>query len=235
MSAEFLTSLEESYYGIPAGVYQQFPEFAAQVEAIIEENITLKAEASQDQEERAALGRLAIKFREDSLTDPVTKILNYRGLEDCYDRMIATPHRRSTDTSQQDGILFGDIDHFRKLNDQLSFTVANGVLSTVAQKLQSSLPRKTDVVGRWGGDEFVVLLPGAGQQKTVELAELLRQNIAELEISVPSGLQRVTMTFGADIIDSTLSFNDAHTRAGVAMKKGKKVLRNAVYVVDDWS
>lgn len=92
-------------------------------------------------------------------------------------------------------LILCDIDHFKAVNDTHGHPMGDAVLREVSQTLRRTL-RSADVVGRYGGEEFAVLLEGASQRAALETAERLREAIAALTFQPPGGLLRVTLSLG---------------------------------------
>jgi len=94
-------------------------------------------------------------------------------------------------------IVIADIDHFKKINDTYGHNVGDEVLKTVAEHLSNSL-RKDDVTGRWGGEEFIMLLPNTSAKHAKEITERIRKNISEIPFSISSSSQlfSTTVSFG---------------------------------------
>lgn len=111
-----------------------------------------------------------------SMTDELTKLPNRRYLNQALSLEIAIAHRHGHPLS----ILMVDIDHFKKLNDRAGHPIGDEALLRVAECLKGSL-RESDVVARWGGEEFVVLLPHTAQSEAVEVAEKVRRAVAAIE------------------------------------------------------
>lgn len=121
-------------------------------------------------------------------------------------------------------VIMMDIDHFKKINDNYGHNVGDAVLVEITS-VTSKMIRGTDVLVRWGGEEFVVIAPSTELNSAVALAEKLRLAIAEH--SFPSDLQ-VTMSFGVAEIDAGDSLETIMTRADAALYKSKRTGRNKV-------
>jgi diguanylate cyclase (GGDEF)-like protein len=136
--------------------------------------------------------QLTRRLEQLSVTDPLTELRNRRGFMQAAQGFIqqqgrAEPHQRGA------AVLLMDLDHFKQVNDRLGHQVGDEVLRTTAQRLRESL-RQTDVLGRWGGEEFVALLPACPAARAAEAAQRVRQRMAEEP--VPAGLPRVTISIG---------------------------------------
>jgi len=114
-----------------------------------------------------------------SLTDPLTGLPNRRDLE----RRLREEIDRSARASEPLGCLIIDVDRFKLVNDEYGHAAGDAVLAEVSSALQASL-RSFDVVGRFGGDEFVALLPGATLEGARQVAEALCDVISTLVVSV---------------------------------------------------
>jgi diguanylate cyclase (GGDEF)-like protein len=219
---------------IPEKVRTEFPFFASQVDlliethqALIDDHDTLLGDfdsilSSTQHEMLVALGRSAIHHMEESRTDYLTKVMTRQALEESYAKMVVD------EQCLENGIIFADIDHFKKYNDAAPHAEADVVLVSVAELLKNNV-RATDVVGRWGGDEFVLLLKGASRSKTAEIAEKLRREALKLEFILGGTPMGVTLTLGVDTVDPTLDLAAAQQKADRAMKNGKDVARNPIF------
>lgn len=92
-------------------------------------------------------------------------------------------------------LLLCDIDHFKRVNDEHGHHTGDTVLRTVASRLQG-LKRAADIVGRWGGEEFLLILPETDPESAIAFAERLRRAVADEPVMV--GGLRATMSIGAN-------------------------------------
>lgn len=93
------------------------------------------------------------------------------------------------------GVIMVDIDHFKAVNDRYGHMAGDKVLWEVARRLQGSM-RPYDSVGRYGGEEFIIVAPGCGVEKAAALAERLRRSIADEPVQCAEGPVSVTASFG---------------------------------------
>jgi diguanylate cyclase (GGDEF)-like protein len=119
--------------------------------------------------------RLRATLRERSTRDELTTLFNRRYMEDSLDREI----RRAIRDGQALGVLMLDLDHFKRLNDAFGHAAGDFALRLVGQFLQANV-RAEDIACRFGGEEFVVILPKANAEDTRRRAEALRLGIRSL-------------------------------------------------------
>jgi diguanylate cyclase (GGDEF)-like protein/PAS domain S-box-containing protein len=135
--------------------------------------------------------RLHAEVQRLTITDELTNVYNYRGLMELGEREF----RRAARFKRPLSALFIDLDHFRVINNNFSHATGNVVLREVARRFQASL-RSVDLVGRYGGEEFVVLLPEIPEEEVALIAERLRQEIESIRLTVEGKELRVTASFG---------------------------------------
>jgi two-component system cell cycle response regulator len=122
-----------------------------------------------------------------SRTDALTGLRNRRHLEDQLQRLTGTPGRLA--------VLLLDIDRFKLVNDTHGHAAGDEVLRVVARRLEQAA-RPGDVPGRWGGEEFLVVLPETGPDQAVSLGEQARRAIAAAPVPVGQAPLRVTASVG---------------------------------------
>ena len=111
-------------------------------------------------------------------TDPLTRVYNRRVFQDWCDKELARSRRVGTTFS----LLVIDLDHFKRINDRFGHRAGDLVLCAVVEQMQDSV-RGIDVLGRWGGEEFVALLPGAGEEAALIVAHRVRRNVEKLRLA----------------------------------------------------
>ena len=162
-------------------------------------------------------------YREMANTDSLTSLLNRRRFMEIAEIAI---QQAKIDRGQL-AILMLDIDHFKKVNDQYGHQAGDQVLSAVASSIKKSL-RGGDVAGRYGGEEFVVLVVGASPEQSFSIAERIRRAVARLGIQVDQSAIRVTISLGLMCIspDQVLSLDALINCADQAMYHAKQQGRN---------
>ncbi|MEZ0077085.1 diguanylate cyclase (GGDEF)-like protein [Planotetraspora sp. GP83] len=129
-------------------------------------------------------------------TDPKTGLLNAAAWHREADTEIARAQR----TGETLALIIIDIDHFKKVNDTYGHLAGDQVLIQVAATLRSQL-REYDVVGRFGGEEFVVLLPGADISEGRRVAERLRTRVGRMAVAADNAMVTVTVSAGVAIMN----------------------------------
>jgi len=124
--------------------------------------------------QRAARGRA---LRHAAEHDPKTHLLNHAAWQTLSSAALAS-HRTPTHSA---AVLMVDLDHFKRLNDTYGHQAGDDVLTCVAHVLQTST-RRNDIVARFGGEEFSILLPGVTEQEACQAAERIRDQIAALTV-----------------------------------------------------
>jgi diguanylate cyclase (GGDEF)-like protein len=125
-----------------------------------------------------------------ALVDGLTGLANRRAATDALHAEAARAERLETPLS----LVLADLDEFKEVNDAYGHAVGDAVLRAFADVLRETV-RESDVAGRWGGEEFLLLLPGADLEGAVQLAERVRVALAARDIPGAPGL-RVTASFG---------------------------------------
>jgi two-component system, cell cycle response regulator len=125
------------------------------------------------------------------------------------------------------GIVLADVDYFKKVNDQFGHESGDCVLKEIAKRLENSL-REYDGVGRYGGEEFLLVLPGCDLPTTVRRANQIRELISSGAIATPLGPTTVTLSMGAAMAESSTNSEQLVRRADAALYEAKRKGRNRV-------
>lgn len=128
------------------------------------------------------------------------------------------------------GLLFIDIDYFKRINDTYGHVVGDQMLKMVADTLRRSL-RGTDLVGRWGGEEFVIVLYGVEQRRLASVANKLRALIAASALRYEQHLIRVTASIGATLNRPGDTLSELVRRADQLLYRSKAAGRNCVSLI----
>ncbi len=168
--------------------------------------------------------RFAQSLKEMALKDPLTDLYNRRFLESYIDTMVAGTLRRGTVLS----ILMCDIDYFKEVNDTYGHETGDEVLRQTARILKENI-RAADMVVRFGGEEFLVLLTDIQKGASYDVAEKLRKLVEKTKFKVPGGHIQKTISIGVSEfpVDSEAIW-EVIKFADVALYEAKKAGRNRV-------
>lgn len=166
--------------------------------------------------------RFEAELTELAVTDPVTGLWNRRHTSELLAADLAQAQRHG----QALTLLMLDLDHFKAINDSHGHQTGDRVLVEVARRLIGNM-RSTDVVGRWGGEEFVVLLRYCGLRDGLAAAEKLRRKISETPFEK---LFRVSASIGAAELQAGDDLASWISRADAALYQAKRAGRNTVVV-----
>ena len=125
------------------------------------------------------------------------------------------------------GIMMADFDEFKNINDTYGHAAGDTVLVTIAKTMANCL-RASDVVGRWGGDEFLAILPGITRQFLANVSEKLRKLVAQSSVPVSGAVIRVTVSIGAVMAASGDSAESLLKRADKQLYTSKQSGRNRI-------
>ncbi|MGB0134446.1 sensor domain-containing diguanylate cyclase [Dokdonella sp.] len=204
-----------------------------------EENVRIVQSARDELEHRVGertrelsttLSELAIandRLRESSLRDGLTGVYNRRYLDGAFESMVAECRTRSRSLA----VLVADIDHFKRVNDEAGHLVGDDCLRMVADLIEKLVGADGSVV-RYGGEEFVVILPGFDKTATRGLAESIRIKLAESPLLSQGERLHLTISIGGvvSMAGENDSAMDLLQRADAAMYQAKNDGRNRVVV-----
>lgn len=125
------------------------------------------------------------------------------------------------------GIVLLDVDHFKQVNDQFGHETGDFVLKEIAARLSAN-QREYDGIGRYGGEEFLLVLPNCDLSATARRADQIRNLIATTPILTPQGAKSVTVSMGVTVAESCTDSESLLRRADVALYQAKRNGRNRV-------
>ena len=131
------------------------------------------------------------RLQNETVIDPLTRCYNRRAMDEFIDQAIANSRRYGSDLS----VVMLDLDHFKKVNDTYGHETGDSVLRAVSRTILSTI-RKCDYLVRYGGEEFVLIMPATKLSKAVDVADRLRRIIENLAIQCDGNRIRVTASFG---------------------------------------
>jgi len=160
--------------------------------------------------------------------DPLTRLLNRRGLEDALHVSLAQASRKGLHTSA----IMVDIDHFKKVNDSFGHEVGDHVIRQVADYLQR-MTRASDVVARTGGEEYLLILPDTSLDAARSLAERIRVAVGERPLLVDNQRIPITISLGVASVMAEVNLDELAQEADRAMYLAKRGGRNRVASVEN--
>jgi diguanylate cyclase (GGDEF)-like protein len=163
------------------------------------------------------------KYQKLSTLDALTNVLNRHGIDQFVAGLSVTRVSAS--------VIFIDLDHFKRINDERGHHIGDRVLRTMGEIL-GSCTRNTDAVGRWGGEEFVLVCPGATLANAADLAEKLRKRIMETSF-IPEEPLPITASFGVATSKADQNYEDAFRQADQALYLAKSRGRNCVVAANE--
>ncbi len=176
--------------------------------------------------------RLMNTLRESALKDPLTGLYNRRFLQEYTETMVAGHLRRGKNI----GLIMCDLDYFKQVNDIYGHNVGDMVLRETSAVIKKTV-READLVIRFGGEEFLVVLMDIQEGDTMKVSEKIRTNMQETRIKVTDGILKKTISLGiSEFPADTQSFWQAIKFADVALYRAKETGRNKAvrFVMDMW-
>jgi two-component system, cell cycle response regulator len=160
-------------------------------------------------------------FRDEATRDALTGAWTRRAILEILEAELIRATQRTHPAEQSTGILLLDLDHFKNVNDTHGHLAGDQVLAEAGARLSRQL-RGYDAIGRYGGEEFMVVAPGCLEGELFELAERLREAIECEDFCGPQSAIRMTVSIGAAIVppaEATATFSIASADAGLYMAK----------------
>ena len=160
-----------------------------------------------------------------AFNDPLTNTRNRTSFNECLRREIQLAHRNHLDLA----VIFLDIDHFKRVNDIYGHQCGDAALVAIAKWIKESI-RGSDILYRYGGEEFVILLSDTDKEGAELLAERVRSNIENHTLAFDMGTLKLTASLGISHLRTDDQAEQLVSRADEAMYTAKKLGRNRVVI-----
>ncbi len=186
--------------------------------------LLLKAKNDELQRRLSDIERLKNRIREQSIRDPLTNLYNRRFLNEFMERELALARRNQKPLA----VVMLDLDHFKQLNDQFGHQTGDKVIEMVARHLLRQ-SRRTDILFRYGGEEFLVILPNTTAVQAGHLAENWRLHVEQAQVFAKHQPVNITLSAGVAVYPEhgTTAFNLIQA-ADDALYQAKAAGRNQV-------
>jgi len=210
--ALLITAVATTSAGILFAVLIAYSIYRVNVESVKQERDRLEREVEARTEEIKRL----------SNTDPLTGLYSRRYLEE----QMGVEFKRAIRYNHSLSMLLVDLDHFKKINDTLGHLAGDKVLSEVGRRLGKAI-RETDFIGRYGGEEFVVILPETKASDAIQIAEKMRHLVAERPVFFEGRPIKVTASIGvAELNSGMTNYEEVFEGADKALYLSKEGGRN---------
>ena len=170
------------------------------------------------------MNTLSKQLEEASHHDHLTQVYNRRGIH----KELETACIHYNTDNKNFSLIICDIDYFKKINDNYGHVTGDEVLKKVASEIKRII-RKDDVLARWGGEEFLVLLPNASMEAAYEVGEKIRKSIENTSFKYDNHTIAMTVSIGIAEKDNELPISDIISQADAHMYRAKKEGRNTIY------
>jgi diguanylate cyclase (GGDEF)-like protein len=173
---------------------------------VVERTRALMESNQKIEEQNQELAKINLELQRLSLNDPLTGLWNRRK----YNQTIELEWLRCLKNQKPISLLFIDVDYFKKFNDQYGHVAGDDCLIRIANALRSSLMRSSDMVVRYGGEEFVVLLPETEKEYATKIAYRIQKNVDALNILHEQSLVKNHVTVSIGISSMIPDSNSSH-------------------------
>ncbi|TQV76544.1 GGDEF domain-containing protein [Aliikangiella marina] len=163
-------------------------------------------------------------FRERAYRDPLTQILNRAGLQHEFDLISLN------ESMYPMSVMMADIDYFKSFNDEYGHLVGDNVIQIVATTLLKQI-KHSDILARFGGEEFIIILPKTSLQNGLIVAESLRKEVSALKVKrrdTAEYLRQITLSIGVALLSNSDELIDCIDRADKALYRAKNAGRNRI-------
>ena len=159
-----------------------------------------------------------------STRDPLTNLFNRRAFEEICNNEESRAKRAASPFC----VCFIDIDHFKKINDNWSHNVGDKALVTISKIILSQL-RTVDSAARWGGEEFILLLPNVTIESAITCCERIRKAVEQYDCAEIADSMKITISGGVSQYDPDSTIQELIHRADLALYEAKASGRNKVF------
>ena len=195
---------------------------------VLERTKDLEKSNERIEQQRLKLEKANQSLRNLSFKDQLTGVWNRRK----YDQIVEMEWNRCLRHKRPIALLIVDMDYFKEFNDSYGHMAGDACLVKIGEILKDSFRRSSDMVARYGGDEFVAILPETGKEEAMEMADMLRQKIEALHVphahSKASDYMTVTIGVTCLIPDKNLFYESLFRFADKALYEAKIDGRNQV-------
>ena len=172
------------------------------------------------------------KFRHLSTVDPLTQAYNRFGIDQIVSTLLIFNKEKDEQRNSPDfALMIIDIDHFKRINDRRGHDVGDRVLQNISAIISKGI-RTQDFLGRWGGEEFIVIMPSTRKEFAIALAEKIRLMIYDT-VFEPDNPLSVTASFGVSDKLENEDFSTTFKRADNALYEAKSQGRNCSIIADN--
>ncbi len=207
--------------------YINKPFKTAELFARIQNHLLLKHTIDELKSTQMDLQKALAEVQKLANTDPLTGVLNRRSLFDFAHQEFNRVSRYGSYFS----LLLMDLDNFKKVNDNYGHQVGDKALCTVVQAIKNTI-RNVDILGRYGGEEFMAILPETDAEQAFILAERIRQMVASNILETDQGNLQLTISIGVTTYSTKdQSLDDIISRADKGVYQGKEQGRNKCCLV----
>ena len=167
-------------------------------------------------------------LREQATRDSLTRLWNRNSILEALSRELARARREGSPL----GVVMVDLDHFKHINDNHGHLAGDAMLREAARRMQNSV-RQYDSIGRYGGEEFLILLPHCGEAESFAQAERLRKQLGQSDVRIDDTSLRITASFGvtAALLGEPWTAEGLLRKADEALYAAKKSGRNRVEIL----
>lgn len=218
-SRDELGTLFRAFNTMQTELNRSFSELIAAKDELSRLNISLERRVKERTQE---LNERNEQLEILSITDKLTGCYNRLKL----DSLLESEHEKFEQCSKEFGVIMIDLDFFKQVNDNYGHAIGDSVLKESAKIIRNSV-REMDIVGRWGGEEFMIICPNTNETQAVALAERVRKSISQYDFEHTG--QR-TASLGVSIVKTSDTFETLNSRADSALYEAKKNGRNKVVV-----